>query len=61
MTTKKLPTYKGDQLIVGEHLVSTVSGEVKLTVSTKGTYTPQNDKEREAVELLGARPTGKGE
>lgn len=57
----KNPTYKGDQLIVGDHLVSTPSGEVKFTVTTKGSYTPQNDKEREAVELLGATPTGKGE
>lgn len=56
---EKFPTYKGDNLIAGDHCVALPNGEAKFTVTTKGEYQPKNDEERQALELLGASP-GKG-
>jgi hypothetical protein len=55
----KFPTYRGEALIVADHCVATPNGEAEFTVTTEGQYTPKNEKERQAVELLGATP-GKG-
>lgn len=58
-TEPVFPTYEGD--VLGEeveHVVSTPTGEVAFKTTSQGTFTPTNDEERLAVELLGATPKG---